>query len=77
MAAFMGFATWYDCYFLSNVSRTINESVMKTKTKRTQRSGKFSTHRGVYEYSTQSFLDELEQEEDWKKLYKEKDSRKN
>jgi hypothetical protein len=41
MAAFMGFATWYDCYFLSNVSRKINESVMKTKQRENNRVGNF------------------------------------
>ncbi len=50
---------------------------MKTKTKRMQRSSKSSAHRGVYEYNNQALFDELEQEEDWKKLYKEKNSRRN
>jgi hypothetical protein len=53
------------------------KSGMKTKTERTQRITKSSTHNGVYEYNTQALFDELELEEDWKKLYKQKNSRRN
>ncbi len=49
---------------------------MKTKTRKTQRNDKPSFHRGAYNYNNQSLFDELEQEEDWKKLYKEKNSRR-